>query len=81
MGSLLSVSDGSRQPPKLITWSTTAARKSRSPWSLVGKGVTFDTGGISSEAQAEMDEMKYDMSGAGSVLGTMSAIAAMKLAA
>jgi len=79
MGSLLSVSDGSRQPPKLITLEYYGGAKKQKPVVLVGKGVTFDTGGISLKPSAEMDEMKYDMSGAGSVLGTMSAVAAMKL--
>ncbi|HXF16408.1 MAG TPA: leucyl aminopeptidase, partial [Burkholderiales bacterium] len=79
MGSLLSVSDGSRQPPKLITMEYYGGPKKQKPVVLVGKGVTFDTGGISLKPGAEMDEMKYDMSGAGSVLGTMSAVAAMKL--
>jgi leucyl aminopeptidase len=79
MGSLLSVSDGSRQPPKLITVEYYGGPKKQKPVVLVGKGVTFDTGGISLKPAAEMDEMKYDMSGAGSVLGTLSAVAAMKL--
>ena len=79
MGSLLSVSDGSRQPPKLITIEYYGGPKKQKPVVLVGKGVTFDTGGISLKPSAEMDEMKYDMSGAGSVLGTLSAVAAMKL--
>ncbi len=79
MGSLLSVADGSRQPPKLITIEYYGAAKKQKPVVLVGKGVTFDTGGISLKPSAEMDEMKYDMSGAGSVLGTMRAIAAMGL--
>jgi leucyl aminopeptidase len=79
MGSLLSVADGSRQPPKLITIEYYGGPKKQKPVVLVGKGITFDTGGISLKPAAEMDEMKYDMSGAGSVLGTMSAIAAMKL--
>ncbi|MEO8165041.1 MAG: leucyl aminopeptidase [Betaproteobacteria bacterium] len=79
MGSLLSVADGSRQPPKLITIEYHGGPKKQKPVVLVGKGVTFDTGGISLKPSAEMDEMKYDMSGAGSVLGTMSAIAAMAL--
>ncbi|HEX7955246.1 MAG TPA: leucyl aminopeptidase [Burkholderiales bacterium] len=79
MGSLLSVADGSRQPPKLITIEHHGGPKKQKPVVLVGKGVTFDTGGISLKPSAEMDEMKYDMSGAGSVLGTMRAIAAMKL--
>ncbi|HVY07263.1 MAG TPA: leucyl aminopeptidase [Burkholderiales bacterium] len=79
MGSLLSVSDGSRQPPKLITLEYQGGPKKQKPVVLVGKGITFDTGGISLKPAAEMDEMKYDMSGAGSVLGTMSAVAAMRL--
>jgi len=79
MGSLLSVSEGSRQPPKLITLEYYGAARKQKPVVLVGKGVTFDTGGISLKPSAEMDEMKYDMSGAGSVLGTLSAVAAMKL--
>jgi leucyl aminopeptidase len=79
MGSLLSVSDGSRQPPKLITIEYYGGPKKQKPVVLVGKGVTFDTGGISLKPAAEMDEMKYDMSGAGSVLGTLSAVAAMRL--
>ena len=79
MGSLLSVSNGSRQPPKLITIEHRGGPKQQKPVVLVGKGVTFDTGGISLKPAAEMDEMKYDMSGAGSVLGTIRAAAAMKL--
>jgi leucyl aminopeptidase len=79
MGSLLSVSNGSRQPPKLITLEHRGGPKQQKPVVLVGKGITFDTGGISLKPAAEMDEMKYDMSGAGSVLGTIRAAAAMKL--
>ena len=79
MGSLLSVSNGSRQPPKLITIEHRGGPKQQKPVVLVGKGITFDTGGISLKPAAEMDEMKYDMSGAGSVLGTLKAAAAMKL--
>ncbi|HEX4985450.1 MAG TPA: leucyl aminopeptidase [Burkholderiales bacterium] len=79
MGSLLSVADGSRQPPKLIILEYRGGPKKQKPVVLVGKGITFDTGGISLKPAAEMDEMKYDMSGAGSVLGTMRAVASMKL--
>lgn len=79
MGSLLSVSNGSRQPPKLITLEHRGGPKKQKPVVLIGKGITFDTGGISLKPAAEMDEMKYDMSGAGSVLGTMKAAAMMKL--
>ena len=79
MGSLLSVAAGSAEPPKLITLEYRGAGRADAPVALVGKGITFDTGGISIKPAAEMDEMKYDMSGAGSVLGTLKAVAAMKL--
>jgi leucyl aminopeptidase len=79
MGSLLSVGNGSRQPPKLIVIEHRGGPKKQKPVVLVGKGITFDTGGISLKPGAEMDEMKYDMSGAGSVLGTLRAVAQMKL--
>jgi leucyl aminopeptidase len=79
MGSLLSVTRGSAQPPKLITLEYSGADKKQKPIVLVGKGITFDTGGISLKPGADMDEMKYDMSGAGSVLGTLQAIAEMEL--
>src|SRR5690606_23506257 len=79
MNTLLSVAQGSSQPPKLIVLEYRAGPKSRKPVVLVGKGVTFDTGGISIKPAPEMDEMKYDRSGAGSVLGTIKAVAEMKL--
>jgi leucyl aminopeptidase len=79
MGSLLSVTRGSKQPAKLITLEYYGAAKSQKPVVLVGKGITFDTGGISLKPGAEMDEMKYDMCGAASVLGVMQAVAEMKL--
>jgi len=79
MNTLLSVAQGSSQPPKLIVLEYLAGPKSQKPVVLVGKGVTFDTGGISLKPASEMDEMKYDMSGAGSVLGTVKAVAEMKL--
>ena len=79
MGSLLSVAQGSSQPAKLITLEYWGRKKKEKPVVLVGKGVTFDTGGISLKPAAEMDEMKYDMCGAASVLGTIAAIAQMKL--
>ncbi|MEQ8937529.1 MAG: M17 family peptidase N-terminal domain-containing protein, partial [Gammaproteobacteria bacterium] len=69
MGSLLSVSQGSNEPAKLITLEYKGTKKSGKPIVLVGKGVTFDTGGISIKPAAAMDEMKYDMCGAASVLG------------
>ncbi len=79
MGSFLSVTRGSEQPAKLITLEYSGAAKTRKPIVLVGKGITFDSGGISLKPGAEMDEMKYDMCGAASVLGTMQAIAEMGL--
>ena len=79
MGSFLSVSKGSRNPPKFIIMQHNGGKKGDKPAVLVGKGITFDTGGISIKPAPDMDEMKYDMSGAGSVLGTMKAIALMKL--
>ncbi|MGE5792933.1 MAG: leucyl aminopeptidase, partial [Bacteroidota bacterium] len=78
MGALLSVAKGSRQPPKLIELSYRGGAKSAKPVVLVGKGITFDTGGISIKPAAEMDEMKFDMCGAASVLGTMRAIAELR---
>jgi leucyl aminopeptidase len=79
MHSLLSVTHGSRQPAKLITLEYHGGKKKQKPVVLVGKGVTFDSGGISLKPGAEMDEMKYDMCGAASVLGTMRTIAEMGL--
>jgi len=79
MGSFLSVTRGSEQPAKLITMEYGGADKKQKPVVLVGKGITFDTGGISLKPGAEMDEMKYDMCGAASVLGAMQAIAEMGL--
>jgi len=79
MGSLLSVSQGSRQPAKLIAVEYKGLKKMEKPVVLVGKGVTFDTGGVSLKPSPDMDEMKYDMCGAASVLGTLAAVAEMKL--
>ena len=79
MGSLLSVSNGSYEPPQFIVIKYSGGRKSQKPVVLVGKGITFDTGGISLKPSSGMDEMKYDMSGAGSVIGTMQAVASMNL--
>ncbi|MFT5172400.1 MAG: leucyl aminopeptidase [Gammaproteobacteria bacterium] len=78
MGSLLSVARGSREAAKLIEVRYSGAGKA-APIALVGKGVTFDTGGISLKPGATMDEMKFDMCGAASVLGTIEAVALMKL--
>jgi leucyl aminopeptidase len=78
MGSLLSVARGSRQPPKFIILRYNGAAKKDRPVVLVGKGITFDTGGISIKPAAEMDEMKFDMCGAASVLGTFRALGELK---
>jgi len=79
MGSLLAVARGSRQPPKLIILNYQGGKKTDKPVTLVGKGVTFDTGGISIKPAQAMDEMKFDMCGAASVLGTINTIAELKL--
>jgi len=79
MHSLLSVAKGSHQPPKLIIVHYKGGKKDEKPQVLVGKGVTFDSGGISLKPGPEMDEMKFDMCGAASVLGTLKAVAQMKL--
>ena len=80
MNSLLSVAQGSHEPAKLIVLEYKKGKRNIKPIVLVGKGVTFDTGGISIKPSAAMDEMKYDMCGAASVLGTMSTIAELDLA-
>ena len=79
MHSLLAVASGSRQPPKLIVLHYKGGKGDDKSLALIGKGITFDTGGISLKPAAEMDEMKYDMCGAASVLGTIKAVALMKL--
>jgi leucyl aminopeptidase len=85
MGSFLSVARGSDEPPVFIVVKHTSpntkdsSRKGKAPIVLVGKGITFDSGGISIKPSANMDEMKYDMCGAASVLGTMRAVAELQL--
>ena len=79
MGSFLSVARGSHQPPKFIVMHYKGGKAKAKPVVLVGKGITFDTGGISLKPAAEMDEMKFDMCGAASVLGTFKAVAQMGL--
>lgn len=79
MGALLSVSKGSREPAKLITMEYTGGSNKHAPIVLVGKGLTFDAGGISIKPAASMDEMKYDMCGGASVLGVMRALGELKL--
>ncbi|MDQ2822127.1 MAG: leucyl aminopeptidase [Pseudomonadota bacterium] len=79
MGSFLSVTRGSDEAPKFIVLKHMGGKAKDAPVVLVGKGITFDTGGISLKAGPGMDEMKYDMCGAGSVLGTFRAIGEMGL--
>jgi len=78
MGAFLAVSQASHEPPKLIILKYNGGGAKAKPLALVGKGITFDTGGISLKPAGEMDEMKFDMSGAGSVLGAIRALAGMK---
>ncbi len=78
MGALLSVGMGSEQPPRLIVMKYRGAPAKRAPIALVGKAITFDTGGISLKPPSGMDEMKFDMGGGAAVLGTMAAIAELK---
>jgi leucyl aminopeptidase len=79
MGSLLSVTAGADEPARLIVLKYQGGRKGAAPIVFVGKGITFDTGGISIKPAPQMDEMKYDMSGAGTVLAVMQAAAALRL--
>lgn len=79
MGSLLSVAQGSVEPPRLICMEYRGGKKTDKPVVLVGKGVTFDTGGISIKPAPAMDEMKYDMCGAATVFGVVHAVAEMGL--
>jgi len=78
MGALLAVAQGSAQPLRFIELRYDGAAKGDAPVVLVGKGITFDTGGISIKPAAEMDEMKFDMSGAASVLGVFRALAELQ---
>ena len=79
MGSLLSVGNGSDEPSQLIVMEYKGGKPKAAPFALVGKGITFDTGGISLKPGLKMDEMKFDMGGAGSVFGTLQAIADLEL--
>jgi len=82
MGSLLSVAAGSAEEAKLIVMQHKGAKGARAdskPYVLVGKGITFDTGGISLKSGFQMDEMKFDMCGAASVVAVMGAVAELKL--
>jgi len=78
MGAFLAVAQGSAEPLRFIVLRYNGAAKDDAPVVLVGKGVTFDTGGISIKPAAEMDEMKFDMGGAASVLGTFAALAELR---
>ena len=78
-GAFLAVAQGSEQPPRMIVLHYQGGKKSEKPFALVGKGITFDTGGISIKPSASMDEMKYDMCGAASVFGTLKAVLEMQL--
>ncbi len=79
MGSFLSVTAGTDEPARLIVLEYKGGERGEAPVVLVGKGVTFDTGGISLKPPPGMDEMKFDMSGAASVLGTFKALAELEL--
>ncbi len=79
MGAFLAVAQGSDQPPRLIVLNYQGGKKTEKPYALVGKGITFDTGGISIKPSAGMDEMKYDMCGAASVFGTLKAVLELQL--
>ncbi|HEX5840999.1 MAG TPA: leucyl aminopeptidase [Pseudomonas sp.] len=78
-GAFLAVAQGSEQPPRMIVLNYQGGKKSEKPFALVGKGITFDTGGISIKPAAGMDEMKYDMCGAASVFGTLKAVLELQL--
>lgn len=79
LGALLAVGQGSSEPPCLIEVFYQGGKKDEAPVVLIGKGITFDSGGISIKPAASMDEMKYDMAGAASVLGTLKACALLNL--
>ena len=79
MGAFMAVAQGSRQPPKLIVLEYLHGEKGEQPVALVGKGITFDSGGISIKPSDKMDEMKFDMCGGASVLGAFKAVAELKL--
>jgi leucyl aminopeptidase len=78
MGALLGVTQGAEEPPRLIVLQYKGAPAKVAPIALCGKGVTFDTGGISLKPPPKMDEMKFDMCGAGSVLGAMATIGELR---
>ena len=79
MGCLLAVAQGSHQPPRFIVLEHRGGKSDRPPVVLVGKGVTFDSGGISLKDPPAMDEMKYDMSGAAAVIAALTLVAELRL--
>ncbi len=79
MGALLAVTAGSEEEPRLIILEYRGGREGDPPLALVGKGLTFDTGGISIKPASGMEDMKYDMSGGAAVLGAMKALALLRL--
>jgi leucyl aminopeptidase len=79
MGAFLAVTQGSDEPPRLIVCEYRGGKKNAAPICLIGKGITFDTGGISLKDPPAMDEMKFDMSGGATVLAALRAAAEMKL--
>lgn len=79
MGALLGVGQGSQNPPYLISLSYKGSDKDEAPYVFVGKGITFDSGGISIKPADHMEEMKYDMCGAATVLGVLHTVAALSL--
>ena len=78
MGGIIAVSQGSNEPPQVVILEYGASYKKRGTICLVGKGVTFDTGGIAIKPSKDMEKMKYDMSGAAAVMGTMKAVSCFK---
>ncbi len=79
MGALLAVGQGSANPPRLIRMSWKGGKEGEAPLALIGKGVTFDTGGISLKPRELMEQMKFDMCGAAATMGVMEAIVLLKL--
>jgi leucyl aminopeptidase len=79
MGAFLAVTQGSEEPPRFIVLEYKGGKPGDRPYVFVGKGITFDTGGISIKPAAAMDEMKYDMCGAATVLGVLQAAAELRL--
>lgn len=79
MNAYLAVTEGSIYPPQLAIMEYMGGKKGQAPLVIIGKGMTFDTGGVSIKPSSKMDEMKYDMCGAASVIGTMKAVAEMRL--